>query len=68
MLFATDVVGPEEDVFLDDVVILRAGVKDDEDDDDDDDWDLDADDDEDELEELGDQDDWGKTKDDDQSW
>jgi len=69
MLFATEVVGAEEDVFLDDGVIPHADVgDDDEDDDDDDDWDLDADDDDDELEELGELGDWGDDKDDNEKW
>jgi len=60
MLRATEVIGIEEDTFLDDVVSPWAEV--DDDDEDDDDWDLDADDDVDELEELGDRDDWGTDK------
>jgi hypothetical protein len=68
MLFATEVVGTEEDVFLDDGVVPHADLDDDdEDDEDDDDWDLDADDD-DELEELGELGDWGDDKDNDEQW
>lgn len=59
MLRATEVVGTEEDMFLD---VVGPWAELDDDDEDDDDWDLDADDDVDELEELGDLDDWGTDK------
>lgn len=61
MLRATEEFDTEEDMFLDDVFILRAEMND-VDDEDDDDWDLDAEDDDD-LEELGDLDDWVADKD-----
>jgi hypothetical protein len=63
MLFATEVIGIEEEFLFDGIVIPRAESAAD-DDDDDDDWDLDADEDVDELEELGDLDDWGSNRDD----
>ena len=63
MLFATEVVGTEEEFLFDGIVISRAEPNTG-DDDDDDDWDLDADEDVDELEELGDLDDWGTKRDD----